>query len=538
MNSDRIRAGARAAGAALAGVALASLSVWSLSAFAASGARPTARLDSGAIVGVTSGAVLIFHGIPYAAAPVGDLRWRPPRPAEAWRGVRDATRFGPSCPQGHPTGLTDITLYGGAPPPSSEDCLTLNVWAPTRTNRAPVMVWLHGGSGVMGASSLPYYDGGSFARDGVVLVSVNYRLGALGVFAHPALTREAGRDELLGNYTLMDQIAALRWVRRNIAAFGGDPNNVTVFGESSGAISVLTLITTPSAWGLFQKAIVESGGGWFPPAPSRDKAEGQGLKIAAAAGAPANATAAQLRQIPAQTLAASRLPTMTFADPRLSPDGPTVGIDAGRHARVPLMIGINSGEDSLLDHGGGIAKAKAAIKPAVMANLRQLYGPKVDDDTLARDYFRDAIGTAPARWVAGKWSAQAPAYLYRFDHVDEAARPRRTRAAHGSEIFYVFQTLGRQPMDATLPTPGDERLAAEMHARWVSFARIGSPNPPGLAPWPAYSPEADRWLVFGPDGSAVRRNVLKPKLDWYEQQVGPLIFLARVQAEWARLFRS
>jgi para-nitrobenzyl esterase len=389
----------------------------------------------------------------------------------------------------------------------------------------------------MGASSLPYYDGGNFARDGVVLVSVNYRLGALGVFAHPALTREAGSGELLGNFTLMDQIAALRWVRRNVAAFGGDPNNVTIFGESSGAISVLNLITTPSAWGLFQKAIVESGGGWFPPAPSRDKAEAQGVKIATALGAPANATAERLRRIPAQALAGSKLPTMTFADARLSPDGPTVGIDAGRHARVPLMIGVNSGEDSLLDHGGGIAKAKAAIKPGVMATLRQLYGPNVDDDTLARDYFRDAIGTAPARWVAGKWSSQAPAYLYRFDHVDEAARPRRTRAAHGSEIFYVFQTLGRQPLDATVPTPGDERLAAEMHARWIAFARTGSPNPPGFAHWPAYSREVDPWIVFGPDGSAVRRNVLKPQLDWFEGQTGPLIFLARVQAEWARLFR-
>jgi para-nitrobenzyl esterase len=200
------------------------------------------------------------------------------------------------------------------------------------------------------------------------------------------------------------------------------------------------------------------------------------------------------------------------------------------------MIGVNSGEDSLLDSAGGLAKAKAAVKPADLAKVRALYGPGTDDELAVRYMLRDGVGTAPARWVARKWSARAPAYLYRFDHVDEAARPRQARAAHGSEIFYVFQTLGRQPADPPVPTPGDERLAAEMHARWVAFARTGHPDVAGRPTWPAYSAATDRWMVFGPAGSSVQSNVLKPQLDWHERRTAPLIVLVRLQAEFKRLF--
>jgi para-nitrobenzyl esterase len=499
-------------------------------------APPTASLDSGRLSGTTEDGIAVFRGVPYAAAPVGALRWRPPQPARTWPGVRDAAAFGPACPQGHPSGLVDITRFGGAPEPTSEDCLTLNVWAPAGgVRRAPVMVFFHGGSGVMGAGSLPYYDGKSFARDGVVLVTVNYRLGALGGFAHPALTRAAPRGEPLSEYSLMDQIAALRWVRRNIAAFGGDPDNVTIFGESSGGISVLTLAAAPSAWGLFQKAIVESGGGWFPPAASRAKAEADGVKIAQSLGAPANATAAQLRQIPARAWAVAS--PSVFADPHLSPDNQTVAVASGRHAAVPLMIGVNSGEDSLLNNGGGMAKAMAGVKPGLMKTLHQLYGANISDETAVRDYLRDGLVTAPARWVAGRWSDRAPAYLYRFDHVDERARARTDRAGHGAELFYVFQTLGRQPADAVQPTPGDEALAAEIHARWIAFARTGSPNPPGVERWPAYSRGTDAWMVFGPNGSAVHSHVLKPQLDWQERRITPLIWLMQILAFFTHLFR-
>jgi para-nitrobenzyl esterase len=501
-------------------------------------AQPTLSIDSGRVAGEAAGDINVFRGLPYAAPPVGPLRWRAPQAPAPWPGVRDAARFGPSCPQVGPKDVIDITRYGGAPEPTSEDCLTLNVWSPARpTGRAPVMVWLHGGSGRMGAGSLPYYDGSAFARDGVVLVTVNYRLGHLGAFAHPSLDGAAGKGAPAGNYALMDQIAALRWVRRNIAAFGGDPRNVTIFGESSGGISVMTLAVTPSASGLFQKAIVESGGGWFPPAPDRKAAEANGVAVARAAGAPASATAGQLRALPARAIAAAPQTAVAFTDRSLSPEDLTVALDAGHHLRVPLMIGVNSGEDSLLDYGDGMAKAKAGVKPAQLAALRKLYGPGATDDLAIRNHFRDLLGTTPARWLARRWSRYAPVYLYRFDYVDEALRPGRDRATHGAEIFYVFQTLGRQPFEPPAPSARDSRLAAEMHARWVAFARSGAPNPGGAPYWPPYARQTDRWMVFGPGASSVQTGVLKPQLDWHERRITPLIWLAGLKAGFERLFR-
>ena len=501
-------------------------------------AQPEASVAEGRLAGATEDGVSVFRGVPFAAPPVGPLRWRPTQPAAAWAGVRDATRFGPACPQGHPNGRKDVVPYGGAPEPTSEDCLTLNVWAPPHaTGREPVMVFIHGGSGVFGSGSLPYYDGTSFARDGVVLVTVNYRLSALGGFAHPALTREAqARGDLMGAYSTMDLMAALRWVRRNVSAFGGDPRNVTIFGESAGGVAVLNLVTLPAARGLFDKAIVESGGGWFPPAQSREKAEAAGVKIASALGVPATGTVEQLRKIPAQAIADATAPSAAFMDPRLGLEGMTSAIDAGREASVPMMIGVNSGEDTLLGDTGGVAKAKAAIKPDVMAQLRKLY-PGADDETLARNYFRDGIATGAARWVARKWSAKAPSYVYWFEHVDEGARPKRTRAPHGSELFYVFHTLGKQPagIGAFAPGASDEKVAADMHARWVAFARTGSPNANGLSPWPAYSAERDPWMVFGQTGAGEHDHLMKTQLDWYEGRTSPLILMLRAQAEWTRL---
>ncbi len=497
---------------------------------------PHARLDTGEIVGEAAGDVSIFRGLPYAAPPTGPLRWKPPQPARPWPESRQAQLFGPACPQQGSPGVTDITRYGGAPEPTSEDCLTVNVWAPARSSGgpAPVMVWFHGGSGRMGAGSLPYYDGAAFARDGVVLVTVNYRLGHLGALAHPALTREGGQ---LGSYALMDQMAALQWVKRNIAAFGGNPNNVTIFGESSGGISVLTLTVAPAARGLFHKAIVESGGGWFPPATSGAKAEQQGVAAARTAGAPAEATAAQLRALPARALTAVPGETQPYPSRPLSPESPTMGIDAGRNAAVPLMIGVNSGEDSLLDYGGGLAKAKAAAKAKDVKKAMAVYHLAPGQEDLAIRYMlRDGLLVAPARWVARRWSRHAPAYLYYFDHVDEAARTPQKRAGHGSEIFYVFETLGRQPADPPAPSAGDQRLAREMHARWIAFARTGAPNIAGAPTWSPYGKATDPWMVFGPETTGTRNGLHKAELDWHERRIAPLIFLLRIKTEVMRFF--
>jgi para-nitrobenzyl esterase len=225
---------------------------------AAPGAAPPARVAAGLLAGDRTDTGSVFKGVPYAAPPVGDLRWKPPAPARPWMGVRAANRFGPACLQ--PISASGAPNLGGYAGPVDEDCLTLNIWAPSVARRAPVMVWIHCGAHRFGAGSMPLYAGSAFARDGVVLVSFNYRLAGLGYFAHPALTREAAPGQPLGDFGLMDQIAALAWVRRNIAAFGGDPHNVTVFGQSSSAIDVQALMAAPSARGLFQKAIVESGG--------------------------------------------------------------------------------------------------------------------------------------------------------------------------------------------------------------------------------------------------------------------------------------
>lgn len=498
---------------------------------AATPPSPIVAIDTGKLSGQFDGAIQIYRGIPYAAAPVGAWRWRPPQRAQSWSGVRDASKFGASCPQAS-EGKLDILLIGGAPEPTSEDCLTLNVWAPAHLKkRAPVMVWFHGGAGRIGSGALPYYNGASFARDGVVLVTVNYRLGHLGAFAYPGLSDEAEKSHsMVGDYALMDQIESLKWVKRNIAAFGGDANNVTIFGESSGGISVFKLLAAPAARGFFQKAIIESGTEWLPPPPSLANAKKRGKAIAVAAGARPNATLTDVRALPAQAI--MRVPGESSAapDPSLQPESPTISVADGSVAAVPLIIGVTDGEDSLIN--GSIAKAKAAISADTLSTLRGLYGANLDAETAARYQFRDAIGTAPARWAAAHWPA--PAYLYRFEHVTESYKPERKRAVHGAEIFYVFDTLGREPDKASRPTPADEALAKQIHARWVAFAFSGSPNLPGVPHWPASSSTDDQWMVFGQDRTAVKDHLMKAQLDYYDGKIEPIILYLRVTTTLSR----
>lgn len=498
-------------------------------------AAPVVGLDSGQIAGAATGNILVYRGIPYAAPPVGALRWKPPQHVAHWPGTREATAFGSACPQAGAEGVSDITRYGGAPEPTSEDCLTLNVWAPQQAHRAAVMVWFHGGSGRMGAGSLPYYDGSAFARDGVILVTVNYRLGHLGAFAYPGLSAEGKKLGGVGAYAMMDQIAALQWVKHNIAAFGGDPNNVTIAGESSGAINVLQLSTSPAARGLFAKAVVESGGGWYPPPTGQEDAEKQGREFAASLGAP-NASLEQLRAIPARTVAAAKAPTSAAPDPNLLPESPTTAIAGGRQVYVPLLIGVNNGEDSLLDYGDAMKKAVAGLKPDQLEKLRKVYGPNLTPEEAIRHQLTDGLAAAPARWIAGQWSQHAPVYLYRFEHVDEWRMPKRTKASHGAEVFYVFKTLDQKLDDPPSPTALDEKVANEVHARWVAFAKTGSPNVQGLVPWPAYAKDSDPWLVIGQKDTTVQHHLLKPQLDHFEGEIAPLIWLFRAKSWWTRHF--
>ncbi|HEV7503113.1 MAG TPA: carboxylesterase family protein, partial [Vicinamibacteria bacterium] len=369
-------------------------------------------VESGVLSGVSDGAVQAFKGIPYARPPVGALRWRPPQRAESWRDPREATAFGPVCPQ---SGTMD-NVDGGAAA-ASEDCLSLNVWAPARPSRpAPVMVWLHGGGNQNGAGSKRYYDGAAFARDGVVLVTINYRLGLLGFFAHPALTREAAPGDPLGNYGLMDQVAALAWVRKNIQAFGGDPRNVTLFGESAGGQDIVALLTAPAASGLFDKAIVESAGFWVN-LPSLAEAEASGVRTASALAATGAVTADRLRAVPAEDVAKIDPDRETLiVDGRFLPQKIQQAFASGKAARVPLVIGTNSDEGSLVG-GGRPAELLADFKPEELAKVRAAYGEGRDDTSLARLLFRDLYFTAPARWIARRASAEAPTFFYRFSYV-------------------------------------------------------------------------------------------------------------------------
>jgi para-nitrobenzyl esterase len=475
---------------------------------------PVVRVESGELVGEATERALIFRNVPYAAPPVAPLRWKPPQRPLAWEGRRDAAQNGPSCPQrmnanGTPNG-------GGANGPTSEDCLQLNVFTPLTADKSPVMVWIHGGSHTQGAGWV--YDGQNFARDGVIVVSINYRLGPLGYFAHPALTKAAGPGEPLGSYGLMDQIAALEWVKRNIAAFGGDPDNVTVFGESAGGMSILHLLTTPKAKGLFHKAIVQSGLGWFAP-EELAKAEKDGAAVAEKLGLQGGAaTVDQLRAIPADRLIAQAPGSYgPFPDGRLLKETPTQAFAAGREIDVPLIIGWNSGEDSLMgprlpDPAAAAARFPAAKDPAYAGE---------GGERLARAAFTDAVFGGPARWVARQAADGRPAWLYHFSYVGGRYRPAMTTAAHAAEIQYVFEYWGRRTPESAI-TDEDRAMSRLMHACWVAFARAGAPT--CEVAWPRYEPAKDQLVEFGAE-AGVRTGFRDPQLDAQEAALLPTLAL-------------
>ena len=430
--------------------------VWALVAFAAAlgvnAAEPVrVRVQDGVLVGSADAGVAAFKGVPYATPPVGPLRWTLPRPFPKWSGERVADDFGPSClqratPRNIPAGSRATQL--------SEDCLTLNVWAPQAAQKAPVMVWIHGGGNQNGSSADTYYDGTAFARDGVVLVSLNYRLGAMGFQAHNG---EA-------NFGLWDQMAALGWVRANIAAFGGDPGNVTLFGESAGGQDTLVLMTAAPAHGLFQKAIVESGGGgWWPP-PT-------------------------LQQGPADPDA----DWSPVIDGHLLKEAPLSVFAAGRAAHIPLIIGTNSEEGSLLSLDPHTEGLFPKVSKQDLAQLARIYGPEAAEDaSLARLEFRDGYFASVARWVASKAAmAGSPAYLYRFEYVLSVLQGRRSGAYHGSEIPYVFDNF--PPLRTT---DDDGRVERALHACWVAFARTGKPTCADAPDWPVFGGQDPKWMVF------------------------------------------
>lgn len=467
-------------------------------------AQPVVKVAQGQLAGVRDGELDRFHAIPFAASPVGPLRWRAPQPAPRWRGTRDASRLGPACPQT----IRPAVVAGGVADHQSEDCLQLNIWRPSGARKLPVMVWIHGGAHVIGSGTFPAFDGTALARQGVIVVTVNYRLGALGYFAHPALTQAAPKGEATGNYGLMDQLAALRWVQANIAAFGGDPRQVTLFGESAGAIAVSTLLANTQAKWLFARAIVQSGVGLADMRTLADE-EARGMAIAARAGAEPAATADELRALSVDSLVKAgegRKPGEVagpFIDGRLVRESPWRTFARSEPIDVPLLVGANSNEASVILAMGvppGAALFYLGHDPAAG---RAAYGTGLADEELARQVLGDAWFVAPARWLAGRSAKGAPSYLYHFDYVAEERRARAKGAAHGSEIPYVFGTLEYLASVAGPVSAADRSFSAGISACWVAFAKTGVPNCPLVTEWPRYESASDRAAVFGPQTAIV-----------------------------------
>ena len=465
--------------------------VLALGLLASAAAAETVKIDTGLVSGFTADGVEIFKGIPYAAPPVGDLRWRAPQPAAKWRGTRVADTFGKACMQT----VSDNPAFGAKRENQSEDCLFLNVYRPTGENAAgaknlPVMVWIHGGSLLTGASSLPVYDGTAFAKGGVILVSINYRMGRFGFFAHPALTKANADKGRLGNYGLMDQIAALQWVKRNIAAFGGDPGNVTIFGESAGALSVDGLMVSPEARGLFHKAIAQSGygRGQFvrlkePSSNSELSAEADGLAVAKMMGKE-NADLAALRKVPADDLVAT---TKGLFFVYFIQDGHTIADDMwdafrkNKEAPVPFLLGSNS-QESPLGATNEDPRIRALVPQSADADLTKAYGGSI---AYHLHLSSDITFTQQARALARLHQKNGhPTFLYVFGLTSPEDAVLTKGVAHAGELRYVFNTLETAGKPVT--DEAQKNGARALNRFWREFATKGDPSVPERTLWPKY----------------------------------------------------
>lgn len=454
---------------------------------------PTVRTDSGSLQGTREGDVVSFKNIPYAAPPVGALRWRAPQPVAPWKGVRLADKMGAVCQQAY-NGKDN----GVGPLPMSEDCLTLNVFAPANARGAPVMVWIHGGGFVNGSGTAALYDGTALARQGVVVVTINYRLGRFGFFAHPALTA-AAKDEPVGNYALMDMIAALHWVKANAAKFGGDPAEVTIFGESAGGVAVNGLMVSPAARGLFVRAISQSGLGREQALPLAE-AEKAGTEFAVKAGL-ADATPADLRKLTSeQILAAGDINLFgggaAMLDGKILTIGPLEGFRAGQQAKIPYIVGWNSLEFPAPAAALATQPAGSVLTSDALARIKTAYP---DAASYEQHVVSDVIFTEPAYALAKLHAAGGnPTYVYQFGVLAEGAPPGLKGAVHATDREYVFQTLTASAFPSG---PNDAVQARTISGYWADFARTGNPNGGGRPDWPAFAASGGRIVDFTNKGA-------------------------------------
>ena len=496
---------------------------------AAAQTPPVVAAPAGKVRGETIGHLNVFKGLPYAQPPSGARRWKPPEAVPTWKGTRDATKFGPACYQ--PTSRS-ASIYSDDPPAMSEDCLSLNIWAPADAHAAPVFVWIHGGALVGGYGSASMYDGSKLAERGVVVVSINYRLGVLGYLAHPALSAESSQ-RISGNYGLLDQIAALRWVKQNIAAFGGDTANVTIAGESAGALSVMYLMASPEARGLFSKAIAESAYMISTPELRESHfgdvpAETVGTTLAEKLGVK---TIAALRAMDGAAITEAALKTGYFPfgtiDGRILPRQLVDVFDRGEQAKVPILAGFNSGEIRSLRI---LAPPPPADANTYIAQIRAHYGELADaflslypSSDLAESVLmttRDAMyGWTSERLVAKQTASGVPGFLYFFDHGYPAAEAAGLHAFHASELPYVFGTAGKTPPRwPPIPaTPVETQLSEAMTDYWTAFARDGVPSASGQPQWKAYG--ADRSYMAFKDSPQPGTHLLPGMYELHEQVV-------------------
>ncbi|HWX54373.1 MAG TPA: carboxylesterase/lipase family protein [Verrucomicrobiae bacterium] len=484
-------------------------------------ASDSIRVEQGLVSGTpgTHPDVRVYRGIPFAAPPVGELRWKAPQPPASWQGTREAKDFANACPQTpYPSG----SLYQSKLPSMSEDCLYLNVWtaAKSAAEHRPVMVWIHGGGFTRGSAASTAYDGEVLSRKGVVVVTINYRLGVFGFLAHPELTAESGHHAS-GNYALLDQIAALQWVRKNIAAFGGDPDRVTIFGESAGSWAVNALMASPLAKGLFHRAIGESGAS-FSPMRTLAESEKAGEKFAAALGVTQDTLKALRAKSTDEILKAGDAPTVRPAvDGWVLPQDIYTIFAQGKQNDVPLLIGNNA------DEGTSLAPQGASIKAAAYVDgVRQRYGSAADqflkiypagNDEEAVASFYSAYRDQVFGWEMRTWARQqtrtghSPAYVYYFSRRPPGPQSQKLRAFHAADVAYVFGTFFWSfPWEET-----DHKLSDSITSYWVNFATSGNPNGEGLPQWPAYGVQSDQVLELG-DRIVTRSGVNKAGLDFFD----------------------